>query len=396
MDYDLKDKVAIVGAGCTKFGENFDMSFTDMLHEACWQALTEAGIGPEDVDAVWLSCAFPDAGVYRGRSGMEITDALSLYGKPVTRVSNYCASGGDAVQNGIWGLLSGRYRIVLVAGVEKLRDRAPQESLIGMVFGTGHPFYTKGLSQVGIGAVYASRHFEKYGLTKVQMAKVSVNNHHNGIDNPRAQYRQEISLDAILNAPMVAWPIGVLDCCPTTDGAGAVVMVRREDAKTLNPDYALIKGQGFACSGGLEFPYYDPDNDFTVFRSTVDAAKVAYEQAGVKDPLEEVDCAEIHDCFTSNQIIMSEALGFCPRGQGGKFVDEGFFWRGGKLVINSSGGLLCCGHPVGATGLRMVYELKLQVTGKAGGMQVPNAKLGLACNMGGTIAVSTVTLIGAQ
>lgn len=395
MAFELKDKVAIVGAGCTRFAENFELSYGDMVAQAAFEAFEEAGVGLKDIEAAWLSTAFPDTGVYHGKAGHDLAEPISLYNIPITRVSNFCGSAGDAMQNAIYGLLSGRYKVVLALGVEKLRDRSPQNSLVKMMVETLHPLYQKGFTAPGTFAVYANRLIEKYGLKREHLAKISVKNHRFGVHNPRAQYRQEITIDTVLNSPMVAYPLTVMDCCPTTDGAAAVVMVRTEDAKAFNSDYILVKGLGFTVVSGWDLPYFDPRNELLTFKSAKIAAQMAYEQADIKDPLKEIDVAEVHDCFTINEAITYEGLGFCPKVEEiGQYIDDGVFDAGGEVPINTSGGLLSCGHPVGATGLRMVYDIKRQLQEKAEGAQVKNAQIGLTENMGGPASIVAITILG--
>lgn len=391
----IKDLVAIVGAGSTKFGENFHMSYDDLLVEAVYEAIEDAGIEPQDIQAAWLSTAFPDAGVYKGRSGMDLADATALFDIPITRVSNYCAAAGDALRNAMTAILSGMYDIVLAVGVEKLRDRPPRESLISMNSDTGHPFFQKGITAPGMFAMLATRHFHRFGTTKEDLALVSVKNHHNGVFNPRAQHGSEIDVQAVLKAPPVTEPLGVLDCCPTTDGAAAVILMRADEARARRRHYVNIKGQGFVTSGGYDSPFYDPNYDLVGWPANRLASQIAYQQAGIKDPRKELDVAEVHDCFTITEIITSEDLGFCEKGQGATLVRDGVTSLGGDLPINTSGGLLSCGHPIGASGLRMVYNLAKQLEGKAGKMQVEGARLGLAHNLGGPGAVVSVTILGA-
>lgn len=387
-------KIAIIGVGCTRFGENFDQGYDDMAVEATLEAARDAGIELSQIDGAWLSTAFPDAGVWKGRSGMDLAEPLALWDIPVTRVSNYCASAGDALRNACMALLSGAHDCVLALGVEKLRDRSPQESLVAMQVETGHPFYQKGFTAPGTFSVLANRHFQDFGTTREHLAMVSVKNHEHGVDNPRAQYRSRLTVEDVLRSPVVAEPLTVLDCCPTTDGAAAAILVRVEDV----PEGArpvIIRGQGLSVSAGWDSPFYDPDNQFVGFRASRVASETAYREAEITDPLEEIDIAEVHDCFSVSEILAYSDLGFCEPGEAGDFVASGTSARGGPVPFNTSGGLLSCGHPVGATGLRMLHQLTLQLRGDAGGMQVPDAKLALAHNIGGPGAVAAVTILGA-
>jgi acetyl-CoA C-acetyltransferase len=387
-------KIAIIGVGCTRFGENFDQSYDDLAVDATLEAVQDAGIDLDRIDGAWLSTAFPDAGVWKGRSGMDLAEPLGLFDIPVTRVSNYCASAGDAVRNACMGLLSGAHDCVLALGVEKLRDRSPQASLVAMQVETGHPFYQKGFTAAGTFAVFANRHFERFGTTREHLAQISVKNHEQAIDNPLAQYRAKLAVDDVLRSPMVADPLTVLDCCPTTDGAAAAILVRAEDVPAgARP--VLIRGQGFSVSAGWDSPFYDPENDFVGYRATRVAARKAYEEAGITKPASEIQVIEVHDCFSVSELLAYGDLGFCAPEEAGDFVASGASAQGGEVPFNTSGGLLSCGHPVGATGLRMLHQLTLQLRGEAGGMQVPRAKVGLAHNIGGPGAVAVVTILEA-
>ena len=385
-------KIAIVGVGCTRFGENFDQSYDDMAVDATLEAVRDAGLDLDRIDGAWLSTAFPDAGVWKGRSGMDLAEPLGLFDIPITRVSNYCASAGDAVRNACMGLLSGAHDCVLALGVEKLRDRSPQASLVAMQVETGHPFYQKGFTAAGTFAVFAMRHFKEYGTTREHLAQISVKNHAQAVANPRAQYRSTLEVEDVLRSPMVADPLTVLDCCPTTDGAAAAVLVRVEDVPPgARP--VLILGQGLSVSAGWDSPFYDPENDFVGYRATRVAAATAYREAGISDPRSEIDVAEVHDCFSISELLAYSDLGFCRPEEAGEFVASGRSASGGEVPFNTSGGLLSCGHPVGATGLRMLHQLTLQLRGEAGEMQVSDAKVGLAQNIGGPGAVAAVTVL---
>lgn len=390
----FKDKIAIIGAGCTKFGEHFDKSYNDLAAEAALEAVREAGIGINQIEAAWLGTAFPEAGVWKGKSGMDLSESIGLFNIPITRVSNYCATAGDAFRNACLALLSGEHRIVIALGVEKLRDRSPQESLVKMMIEQGHPFYQKGFTAAGTFATYAVRHMHRFGLTRKDLALVSVKNHRNAVRNPKAHYRKEITVEFALNSPMIAYPLGLMDCCPTTDGAAAVIMVRQEDAKSFNKDHVLVKGQGLSVSTGWDLPFYQEGYDFVSFRATKTAAQMAYNHAGIKNPFKEINFAEVHDCFSNVELQTYEDLGFCEQGQSCRLIREGITDFDGKLPVNVSGGLLSCGHPVGATGLRMIYELTRQLQGKAGERQLKKADIGLAHNIGGPGAVSSVTILG--
>jgi acetyl-CoA C-acetyltransferase len=395
MTSEIKDRLAIVGAGCTNFDENFEQSYGDLIAAAAFEAFEEAGVGPRDIEAAWLSTAFPDNTVYHGKAGHDLCEPLSLRGIPITRVSNFCGSAGDAVINAAQALLSGQYRCVLAMGVEKLRDRSPRNSLVKMMVETLHPLYQKGFTAPGTFAVYANRMMAEIGLKREHLAKISAKNHCFGYHNPKAEYRIRMKYEDVLKSPMVVFPLTVMDCCPTTDGAACVIMMRAEDAGAFNRDHVLIKALELYVSDGWDFPYFDPENDFMHFKNLKHAAQRLYRSAGIQNPIEEIDCAEVHDCFTINEALTYEGLGLVKTIEDvPSAIDEGLFDQGGKLPVNTSGGLLSCGHPVGATGLRMMYAVKRQLQEKAGGAQVKNARLGLTENMGGPASILALSLLG--
>ena len=388
----MSGRVAVVGAGCTPFGEHFDRSYTDLAAEACREAFTEAGVTPKQIGAAWLGTAFPDVGVYRGRSGMDLAESLGLGGIPITRVSNYCATGGDAMRNAANALLAGEVDVALAVGVEKQRDRAPQESIVKLMVETGHPFYQKGFTAAGTFAVFAVRRMKELGLTREDLAAVAVKNHDHAAKNPKAHHRKAVTSAQVTASPMVAWPLTVLDCCPTTDGAAAVVLVREEEAKRHRAP-VLAAGLGFSVSSGWDAPFHDETFDFIGFPAVRQAAERAYAAAGLGDPWNEAQLVEVHDCFSINELIAYEDLKLCGRGESSKLIRDGATRLGGRLPVNVSGGLLSCGHPVGATGLRMVYEVVRQIQGAAGARQVAGAKLGITQNIGGPGAVAFVSVL---
>lgn len=390
----VKDSVCVIGIGCTAFGEHFDKSYEDLLAEASRAAMQDAGVAVDSIDAAWLGTAFPDAGVYKGRSGMDLAEALGRFDIPVTRVSNYCATGPEAVRGAVNALLAGESRVALAVGVEKLRDRSPQDSIIKMMVEAGHPYYQKGFTAAGTFAMYASRCFARQGMTREDLAAVSVKNHAHACLNPKAHYRKEISVEQVLKSPMVADPLTLMDSCPTTDGAGAVVLVRAEDAAKYSGVPVYLKGMALSVSTGWDLPFFDPSYDLLSFRATQVAAQKAYAQAGIDNPREQLDLAEVHDCFSIVELLTYADLGFCEPGKSAELLSSGATRRDGDIPVNVSGGLLSCGHPVGATGLRMVCEIAEHLRGTAGDRQIPNARLGLTHNIGGPGAVAAVMILG--
>lgn len=382
MAESIKDKVSVVGMGCTKFGENWEWSVEDMVVEAAYEAYEDAGVGPEDIEAAWVGTAFSGAG------GSILSDVLKLHDIPITRVENFCATGMEAFRNACYAVAAGVYDTVLAVGVEKLKDSGLQglpESMVRPVFGVGR-------TAPGSFALIASRYFEKYGIGKETLAKIAVKNHKNGALNPKAHFQREITVDQALKAPIIAWPLGLFDCCPTTDGAAAAIITRRDMARKFREDYIPVKA--LALSVSSMWPQFRPGFDYLSFSANVTAAQSAYQQAGIKDPRKELDIAEVHDCFTITELIIYEDLGFCPKGEAKRFIDEGVFALDGELAVNADGGLKSFGHPIGASGLRMIYEVYKQLQGKAGKRQIKDAKLGLAHNLGGTPQVCCITILG--
>lgn len=392
----LKDKIAIVGVGATPFGEHFHWDYTDLAREAVTMALKDAGLEANRIEGAWLGTAFPDAGVYRGRSGMDLAESVALFDIPITRVSNYCATGAEAIRGAINSLLSGETRVALAVGVEKLRDRSPQESIVKMMVEAGHPYYQKGFTAAGTFAIYAQRYMKEFGLRREELSEISVKNHFHGSLNPNAHHKKAVTVDKVLKSPMVADPLTLMDSCPTTDGACALIMVRAEEVGGFKGKPVYFKGMGLSVSTGWDLPFFDDRYDFLSFRATRIAAAKAYEEADIRNPLEELDLAEVHDCFSIVELLTYEDLGLCSPGKGKELLLRGETRLGGKLPVNVSGGLLSCGHPVGATGVRMVCEIAEHLRGRAGKRQVSGARLGLAHNIGGPGAIASVTILGGE
>ncbi|MDO8568132.1 MAG: acetyl-CoA acetyltransferase [Dehalococcoidales bacterium] len=376
----IRDKVAIVGMGCTKFGELWDKSFYDLVVDAYYEAFEDAKIKPGQIQAAWIGTGY---GYHRG-TGLS---PLHLGSIPITRVENACATATDALRNAAYSVAAGAYDMVLALGVEKPKD-----------YGfSGLPVAPPSYPEVAMShalpatpmpdqfALAANRYFYHYGIPydegKRILAKIAVKNHHNGTLSPKAHLRREITLEAALNAPIIAKPLGLFDCCGVSDGAAAAILTTPEIARKLRNDYILIKGLGIAC--GDEYAQVSSDFDWVHWDENLAAAKLAYAEAGITNPREQIDVAELHDCFTINELITYEDLGFSPRGKAKDDVNSGFFELTGGLPVNTDGGLKSFGHPIGASGLRMVYEIYQQLRGKAGPRQVKDAKVGLIHNLGG-------------
>lgn len=385
----IKDRVAIVGVGATRFTEHWEKDSEDLLVEAVDEACRDAGIDKSDIEALWCGIFYH----YTGLGGTAAVDPLRLYGIPATRVENYCASGMDAFRNACFAVAAGIYDIVLACGVEKITDRGSRglpnlrEDL--------HPFLPAA-SAPGLFAMVATRSMEINGWKKEDLARVAVKNHANGARHPLAHFQREITIDDVVNAPMIADPLGRLDCAAVSDGAAAVIITRPEVARTLahKDDYVVVKANALATYTAQ--PMYRPSYDFLGFPANEAAARMAYEEAGITDPARQISVAEVHDCFTITELLIYEDLGFCERGTGANFVRDGHSLADGSLPVNPSGGLKSFGHPVGATGCRMIGEVTRQLQGRALGVQVKDPELGLAHNLGGPGAVSSVTILGRE
>jgi acetyl-CoA C-acetyltransferase len=377
----IRDKVAVVGVGCSKFGEHYDRSTEDLVVDAFAEAIADAKIEPKRIQAAWCGT------MGSGSSGTALADHLKLYDIPITRVENYCASGMDAFRNACMAVASGMYDCVLALGFEKLRDSGQR----GLGTFGSHPVVGHGTTAPALFAMAANRYFKAYGIGKEALAKVAVKNHHNGTMSPKAHFQMEVTEEQVLGAPLICSPLGLFDCCPTTDGAAAAIVCSREVAKAIRNDPILVKGLGLSITSGE--PYLKPGFAYTGFPATRNAAESAYEQAGIRP--DDLDLAEVHDCFTITEILNYEDLGLCARGEGARYVAEGRAnIDGGAVAVNPSGGLKSFGHPIGATGVRMIYEVCQQLWHKAGGRQVKDAELGLAHNLGGPGAVGCVTVLG--
>ncbi len=393
----IRDKVAIVGMGCTKFGELWDKSADDLMVDAYLEAMEDAGIEKRDIKAAWLSTCFDEVNV--GKSGQPLSKALKLPFIPVTRVENFCASGTEALRGAVYAVASGAYDMTLAMGVEKLKDTGygglPD---LGKVMGNQNRFVFPNVTAPGAFAMLATRYFDKYGLRadegKLALAKISAKSHRNGVLTPKAHLRREVSVEQIMSAPIIAWPLGLFDCCGVSDGAACAIVATPEVAKSLRPDPVYVKALQLAVTSGEE--HWFTGWDGTNVESTYRAAAAAYSESGVKNPREEISMLEVHDCFSITELVTYEDLQISPRGRAKDDVDAGFFDLNGKIPCQTDGGLKCFGHPIGSTGLRMAYECYKQLQGKAGERQIKNPRLALTHNLGGFpgMAVVSVAIFG--
>ncbi|RLF15798.1 MAG: acetyl-CoA acetyltransferase [Thermoprotei archaeon] len=377
----VRDKVAIIGMGCTKFDEHWDKSIWDLVVDACYEAFEDAGIEPKDIQAAWWSS------VIGGFLGRSLNYALKLDYIPVSRCENRCASGHDAFFNACYAVACGAYDMVLVCGAEKLKDAGLP---IPGVVDPAEPYISRVDTRFPPPAAYAQlavRYFTHYGIPiekgKEILARIAVKNHYNGSLNPKAQFQRAITIEEALKAPIIAWPLGLYDCCGITDGAAAAIITTPEKARQYRDDYVLVKGIGMSC--GMYQGEYKDDWSLTYIEENVRASRMAYKEAGIENPRKQLDLAVVHDCFTITELVIYEDFGFSPRGKAPEDVEAGTFELRGELPVNTDGGLKCFGHPIGASGLRMMYEVYKQLQGKAGQRQVEiRNQLGLTHTLGGT------------
>jgi len=393
----IKNKVAIIGMGCTKFGERWDAGSEDLIVEAFIEAIKDAGIEKKDIQAAWYGSCFDEVNV--GKSGTPLSLALKLPYIPVTRVENFCATGSEALRGAAYAVAAGAFDICLALGAEKLKDTGygglPD---MAQAMGSKNRLTFPTLTAPGAFATMATRYMNKYGLKpeelKETLAMVSAKSHANGAKNPKAHLRREVTVEQILKAPIIAWPLGLFDCCGVSDGAAAAIVCRADMAKDFRPDPIYIKSMQIALSHGEEMMYNDWDGSYV--KTAVHCAARAYNEAGIKKPREEISMMEVHDCFSITELVTMEDLGISERGKAPKDVRDGFFNRDGKIPCQPDGGLKCFGHPIGASGLRMMYEMYKQLQGKAGERQIKDPKIGLTHNMGGFPAMNliSVNLVG--
>lgn len=394
----IKDKVVILGMGCSEFGERWDMSSDMLMVEAFTEALADAGIEKKQIEAAWLGSALDDFNV--GNSALPLATALRLQNIPVTRVENMCATGTEALRGAVYAVASGAVDIALALGVEKLKDTG---------FG-GLPIRTKGSvndlwmpygSAPGTFAQLAGAYRAKHGISagdlKRGMAHVSWKSHQNGANSPKAHLRKPVDMDTIINAPLIADPLGLFDCCGVSDGAACAIVTTPEMAMSLGKtaaDLVAVKALQICASNGWESQYGEWDG--ASVRNTQVAAARAYREAGITDPKTDISMAEVHDCFSITELVTMEDLGLSEEGRATFDFLDGRYDRDGALPAQVDGGLKCFGHPVGASGLRMAYEVHAQLLGRGGQRQLRNVDFGLTHNLGGqpSNSVSSVSIFG--
>jgi len=393
----IKDKVAIVGMGCTKFGELWDKSIEDLVVDACYEAFEDAGIEPKDIQAAWYGSR------ESGLTGAHLSRALKTEYIPVTRVENFCCGGQDTLRNACYGVASGVYDIVLACGIEKTKDHNGgfgffiQEPLDRSITEWDIPPASQ-FGQYGTRYFYHYRDYYKWSFEdyKRMLALIDVKNHDNGFLTPRAHLHRKITVEDVLKSPLIVWPYTLYDCCGMSDGCAAAIVTTPEIAKTMRKDYILVKAQALAA--GAAQATLQPEFNFLYFPENAAAAKAAYKEAQITNPREEISIAELHDCFSTTELISYEDVQFSPRGKAPEDVLAGRFTLQGEQPVNTDGGLKCFGHPLSASGLRMTYEIYKQLQGKVDNpaRQVKNPKLGLINNIGGNVGIhiAAVTIFG--
>jgi acetyl-CoA C-acetyltransferase len=392
----IRDKVVILGMGCSKFGERWDRNAEDLMVEAFEEALADAGVGRRQIEAAWFGTAIEEQHV--GKSGVPLATALRLPYIPVTRVENYCATGTEAFRGAVYAVASGAVDVALALGVEKLKDTGygglPQRSR-----GTLADMYWANISAPGsfaqLAAAYRARHGVSRDDLKRAMAHISVKSHANGAKNPKAHLRNPITEDDVLRAPMVAEPLGLYDCCGVSDGSACAIVTTPDIARGLGKkDLVAVKALQLAVSNGQEAQYRAWDGSY--FATTRAAAARAYREADISDPRNRISLFEVHDCFSVTELVTMEDLGISAEGRAIHDVLDGFYDAAGRIPCQIDGGLKCFGHPIGASGLRMLYEMYLQLGGRAGERQHADPVLGMTHNLGGFPSqnVSSVTIVG--
>ena len=379
----IKDKVAIIGMGCSKFGERWDCGPEELIVEAFGEALADAKVQREDIEMGWLGLYFQEQSA--GKSALPLSLSLRLPNIPVTRVENMCATGTEALRGAVYAVAAGACDIALAVGVEKLKDTGygglPERSK-----GTFDDLWLPNASAPGsfaqLASAYVSKHEYEMDDVKRAMAHISSKSHTNGALNPKAHLQKEITEEQVLNAPMVAYPLGLYDCCGVSDGAACAIVTSVEKAREMGiKDMVTVKAMQLAPSNGLEMSNTEWDGSYLL--TTRIAAERAYKEAGITNPRKELDMTEVHDCFSITELVVMEDLHLAEEGCAISEVLDGAFDRDGDVPCQIDGGLKCFGHPIGASGLRMAYEIYLQLLGRAGKRQLDSPSLGLTHNLGG-------------
>jgi acetyl-CoA C-acetyltransferase len=385
-----KPLASIITAGMSKFGKREGTCARELYAEAALESFQKCpNLDPKhDIKAAFIG-QMGESFEHQGHTGPTVLDWIGLLPIPAIRTEAACSSSATAIRAGTFAIMSGLYDVVMVGGVEKMTHRQTSEVTEYLAMACDYPFEQwQGVTFPGLFAMVATAHMHKYGTTEKQMALVAVKNHHNGSLNPKAHIQKEITLQDALNSRTVAWPLKLYDCSLITDGASCIIMTKPELAKKFTDTPVNIIGSGQASDTiGL----YERQN-LTSLNAGKLAGEEAYKMAGVSP--DDIDVAEVHDCFTIAEIVAYEDLNFCQPGQGGQLIEQGQTNIDGKVAVNTSGGLKAKGHPVGATGVAQACEVYLQLTQQAGKRQVKGAEIGLTHNIGGLGATGVVNIYG--
>jgi len=394
----IRNKVAILGMGCTRYGERWESSGEDLIVEAFREALADAGIEKKEIQAAWFGTHIDEVNV--GKGGVPLSTTLKLPFIPVTRTENYCATGTEAFRGACYAVAAGVYDICLALGVEKLKDTGYGGLPATTAFGQIQALIGPNSTAPGLFAQLATSYFAKYRIDPVvgkrALAHISAKSHANGAMNPKAHLRRPVSEEQIINAPMIAYPLGLFDCCGVSDGSAAAIVTTPEIARSLKKtEPVLVKALAICVSSGEEamFNTWDGAHLETTYR----AGQMAFQEAGIKNPREEISMMEVHDCFSITELTVYEDLQISPRGRAIDDITDGLFDLRGKIPCQPDGGLKCFGHPIGASGLRMLYEMYSQLLERwPEERRVKNPRFGLTHNLGGIPAtnVCSVAIIG--
>jgi acetyl-CoA C-acetyltransferase len=395
----IRDKVAIIGMGCTQFGERWDMSAEDLIIEAYNECLEDSGIDKNDIEAAWLGTCY--SGLAMGKSAISLGLTLKLPFIPISRVENFCGTATESFKGACYAVAAGVCDIALAVGVEKLKDTGYGGLPVAGAFGAMEDLRGANNTAPGLFAQLASAYSAKYGLEmdkiKDAIAHISAKSHANGAMNPRAHLRKAVPVEVIKKSPMIAYPLGLFDCCGVSDGAAAAIVTTPEIAKKLKPnqDIVTVKSIQAAVSSGEEASFNTWDG--AGFMTTQVASKRAYKEAGIEDPREEISMMEVHDCFSITEFVTMEDLHVSPKGGAYNDIMDGFYDLDGQLPCQPDGGLKCFGHPVGASGLRMIFSVYEQILARVPEeRQVKDVRLGLTHNLGGLphANICTLSIIG--
>lgn len=394
----IRDKVAILGMGCTRFGERWESAAEDLIVEAFQEVLADAGVEKKEIQAAWFGTHIDEVNV--GKGGIPLSTTLKLPFIPVTRTENYCATGTEAFRGACYAVAAGVYDICLALGVEKLKDTGYGGLPATAAFGQMQALIGPNATAPGLFAQLATSYFAKYGVDakvgKKALAHISAKSHANGAMNPKAHLRRAVAEDQIINAPMIAYPLGLFDCCGVSDGAAAAIVTTPEIARSLKKEEpVLVKALAISVSSGEESMFNTWDGAH--LETTCRAGQMAFKEAGIKNPREEVSMMEVHDCFSITELTVYEDLQISPRGRAIDDIMDGFFDLQGKVPCQPDGGLKCFGHPIGASGLRMLYEMYSQLLQRwPEERRVRNPRIGLTHNLGGipSTNICSVAIIG--